>query len=348
VAQIDVSRLIDPSERKGSRGPSVAFTVRRILHGAPAGRRETLYFQLATMLDSGVPLREALFTLSEQYRGRAGAAFRRLADDVATGISLSDAMARQPESFDPLTVSMVHSGETVGRLDENLDGLAENLERTRRLVMRLVTGFIYPLLLLHAAILIPNLLVLVRSGLGPYLLACLPPLLILYSGAFALWFLHQIFRETSAYGGLLLSLPVVEKLVYARFARSLAILYQGGVPLAWAVEMAGAASGNGSVRGELDEVAIEVSAGAQLGEALRYSPRFPEMVLNMIRTGEHTGRLDATLRKVAEYYEQGAEATIERTARVLPVVAYLLVAGYIGYIVFTMWANVYGQVFSLF
>ena len=348
MSQIDVSKLIDPSERKKRRGPSLGFTVRRILRGAPAGQRETLFFQLATMIDSGVPVREALYTLSEQYRGRAGAAFRKLADDVATGVSLSEAMARQPESFDSLTVSMVHSGETVGRLDENLDGLAENLERTRKLAMRLLTGFIYPVLLLHAAILIPNLLVLVQQGIGPYVLACLPPLLILYFAVFVLWFLHQLFRETSAYGGLLISLPVVEKLVYARFARSLSILYQGGVPMARAVEMAGEASGNGSVREELDEVAVEVSAGAQLAEALRYSPRFPEMVLNMIQTGEHTGRLDATLRKVAEYYEQSAEATIERTAKVLPVLAYLLVAGYIGYLVFTMWSNVYGQVFELF
>jgi type II secretory pathway component PulF len=102
------------------------------------------------------------------------------------------------------------------------------------------------------------------------------------------------------------------------------------------------------VREEIDEVAVDVSAGTQLAEALRYSPRFPEMVLNMIRTGETTGRLDATLRKVAEYYEDSAEATIERTAKILPVIAYLCVAGYIAYVVFTMWAAVYGQILQLF
>ncbi len=323
------------------------MTVRRIFSGAPAAKRETLYFQLATMLDSGVAIREALHTLSGQYQGRAGSAFHRLADDVATGRSLGDAMSLQPESFDPLTIGMVRSGESVGRLDENLDGLAENLQRTRRLKMRLVTGFIYPLVLLHAAVLIPNVLVLLSDGLMAYVFACLPILLNHHHPVFVLWFLHQLFRETAAYGGLLLSLPVVEKLVYARFARSLAILYQGGVPLARAVEMAGEASGNGTVREELDEVAIVVSAGTQLGEALRYSPRVPEMVLSMIRTGEQTGRLDATLRKVAEYFEDSADATIERTAKILPVLAYLLVAGYIAYIVFTMWAGVYSQVFEM-
>ncbi len=348
MSHIDVSKLIDPSDRRGKRGPGLGLTVRRIFAGAPSAKRETLYFQLATMIDSGVSIREALHTLSRQYTGRAGTAFRKLAADVDTGRSLGDAMALQPESFDPLTVAMVRSGETVGRLDENLDGLAENLQRSRRLKMRLVTGFIYPLLLLHAAVFIPNVVVLFSKGLMAYLLACLPILLVLYVVVFLLWFMHQLFRETSAYGGLLLSLPVVEKLVYARFARSLAILHQGGVPLASAVEMAGAASGNGSVREELDEVAVEVSAGTQLGEALRYSPRVPEMVLNMICTGEQTGRLDSTLRKVAEYFEDSADATIERTAKILPVLAYLLVAGYIGYIVFTMWAGVYSQVFELF
>jgi len=299
------------------------------------------------MIDSGVPIRESLYTLSGQYSGRAEKVFVKLADDVATGRPLGDAMALQPESFDPLTVAMVRSGESVGRLEENLDGLAENLERSRKLLMRLITGFVYPGLLLHAAIFIPNLLVLLQQGFWAYVVACVPPLLILYGVVIGLWFGHQLFRETTAYGGLLISLPVVEKIVYARFARSLAILYQGGVPLARAVEMAGAASGNGSVREELDEVAVEVSAGSQLGEALRYSPRFPEMVLNMIRTGETTGRLDATLRKVAQYYEDSADATIERTARLLPVFAYLMVAGYIAYIVFTMWGNVYGQVLRL-
>lgn len=339
---------MDQSDRPGKRGPSVGFTLRRIFRGAPASKRETLYFQLSTMIDSGVPIREALYTLTGQYRGRALRAFGKLADDVGTGRSLAEAMALQPESFDELTVGMVRSGESVGRLEENLGGLAENLERTRRMMTRLITGFVYPILLLHAAIFIPNVLVLFSKGLGAYVAACVPPLLILYAVVITLWFAHQLFRETSAYGGLLISLPVVEKVVYARFARSLAILHQGGVPLAKAVEMAGAASGNGSVREELDEVAVEVSAGSQLAEALRYSPRFPEMVLNMIRTGETTGRLDATLRKVAQYYEESAEATIERTARLLPVIAYLMVAGYIAYIVITMWGNVFGQVFKLF
>jgi type IV pilus assembly protein PilC len=348
VSHIDVSKLMDPSDRKKKRGVDLGLTLRRIFLGAPSAKRETLYFQLATMIDSGVPIRESMHTLSEQYSGRAGTAFSKLADDVSTGRPLGDAMALQPESFDPLTVAMVHSGETVGRLEENLDGLAENLQRARRLTMRLVTGFIYPILLLHAAILIPNLVILIKEGLWAYVLACVPILLILYATFLVIWFLHQLFRETSAYGGLLISLPVVEKIVYARFARSLAILYQGGMPMARAVELAGAASGNGTVREELDEVAIEVSAGKQLNEALSYSPRFPEMVLNMIRTGEQTGRLDVTLRKVAEYYEDSANATIERTAKILPVLAYLLVAGYIGYIVFTMWMGVYGEVLRSF
>ncbi len=345
--QIDVSKLTteQPKPRTGTVNP--VRTMRRIFTGAPASRQETLFFQLATMVDSGVGIREALFTLSRQYRGRAGSVFSALANDVSAGGSLCEAMSRQPDSFNPVTLAMVETGEKVGRLEENLRQLADAFQRTRRLSMRLVTGFIYPILLLHAAILIPNLVVLFSHGLWGYVKACSFPLAAIYGTVITIWFLHQVFKETKAYGGLLLSLPVVEKLALARFARALATLYEGGLAMGQATELAGQASGNGIIREELEEAAVEIRGGIQLGAALEGSPYFPEMVRNMIETGEHTGRLEVTLRKVAEYYEDSADASIERTARILPVVLYLFVAGYIAYVVFSMWAGVYGQILSL-
>ena len=310
--------------------------------------RESFYLQLGTILDSGVPIRDGLNTLAARAAGRGGDTLRELAAAVEAGATLSHAMGLHPEAFDPYTRALVRTGELVGRLDENLREAALACRRTREARNRMLTGLLYPLVLLHAAIVIPNLVVLVTKGFPAYLWATIPAILILWGISIAMWIGHSLLRDTTVLAGLRLKIPVLRKIALARFARSLSALYEGGLPLDEAVRMAGASTGNAILASDFRATAAKLSAGASLTPSLPPGSVLPPMLRDMIATGERTGRLGETLSKAAEFFEEEAETTIERICRILPVVAYLLIAGYIAVVILGFYWAYISQILSLF
>ncbi|MHC4470220.1 MAG: type II secretion system F family protein [Planctomycetota bacterium] len=352
MAGIDVSKLMDSARPHADRGLSrFALVIRRIFSGVSKKTQEQFYFQLSTMLSSGVPIKQALTTLAEQHGGRKAAVFGGMSEGIAQGMFLSETMKRRPEVFDSLAQTLVKTGEMTGRLDENLARMGRYLERFRRVRSRMITALIYPLIILHAAVLIPNLLVLVKAGVMPYITTCAKTLIPLYLIVGFFWLVHQLLKVTRFYGEFLLSLfifgTVVKKTALARFSRSMASLYEGGVSFPKALEVAGEATGNGALREQFREVSQVVQTGVGLAEALEKVRHVPVLVKDMVRTGEHTGRLEETLRKVADYYEHEAETTVDRLARIIPVVLYLMIMGYIAWMIISFYLNYYGPLLNM-
>lgn len=162
--------------------------------------RVFFYHQLSVMLKAGLPVLGALEDMAKRGQAAARHAAGSLLRGVSRGETLAEQMARFPDQFSPLEVTAVKAGEVSGRLPETLARLAQHYEVTGRAGRRLITGMIYPLLLVHLAAIIPAApqLFMDNGGMSAFLHKALPLLLLLYAlGALAV-FMNTITKHPSA------------------------------------------------------------------------------------------------------------------------------------------------------
>lgn len=294
--------------------------------------------QLATMVDAGIPLVGALDILQEQSDNKAfGEVIARVRNDVETGSSLSDALARHRNVFSPLFVNMVKAGESSGMLDEIMDRLAEYLEKTSALNKKVKSALIYPAIVTVMAMGITLLLLLkvipVFKTIFADFGAALPkPTLVLLSisdflrkyiffmivaavaAAMAIGRYLRTERGELQKDRFLLGMPVFgtlfRKVAIGKFTRTLSTLIKSGVPILAAFEIVGKTSGNKMVEMAVENVRKSVGEGENISEPLAKSGVFPPMVTRMVSIGEHTGQLEKMLSKIADFYDQQVDAAV--------------------------------------
>ncbi|WP_374764931.1 type II secretion system inner membrane protein GspF [Yunchengibacter salinarum] len=295
--------------------------------------------QIATMVGAAAPVEEALGTVAAQAEKPAiKTVLMRVRGQVMEGHRLSEALAREPRSFDRLYRAMVAAGEGAGDLGLVLERLAEHLEKTRDMRNKVRTALIYPAalaLVALAVIVILMTFVVPRvveqfEGMGQTL-PLLTRIMISISdflAAYGLWLSggvvlagigfaralnHPAFR--GAVDRLVLRLPVIGPLVRdlgaARLARTLATLTASGAPVVDGLKAAARTVTNTVQRDALDRVVTQVQEGKSLPAALKRVDAFPPMVSYMVAAGENSGTLDRMLMKAAETME----ATFERVTR---------------------------------
>ncbi|MBN3038660.1 MAG: type II secretion system F family protein [Candidatus Omnitrophica bacterium] len=294
--------------------------------------------QLATMVDSGIPLVQALDVLAEQiekpfFKG----VVINLRDDIETGSSLSDALGHHAKIFSNLFVNMVRAGESSGMLDDILERVAEYLEKASALQRKVKSSLVYPALVVSMAIIITSLLILkvvpTFKGIFDSLGGELPKLtqvLINFSDFCRAYFLHMIIgivaflviykKVTSTPKGrlkrdkVLLRLPIfgllLRKVAIARFSRTLATLVKSGVPILNSLEIVASTSGNKVIEMAVDQVRNNIREGENIAEPLARSGVFPPMVTRMIQVGEQTGELEKMLSKIADFYEEQVDVAV--------------------------------------
>ncbi len=221
-----------------------------------------------------------------------------LLETVKAGRPLSEALT------DPYERGIVRIGEETGRLDRAFGELHRALEERRRQRDEFRSRMMYPIVVLHAVILIPPIVMLVTSGPLAYVKAVAPALTVVY-GAYA--FLRRRPPWLPIVG------PYARALNLARFLRALAFLWDAGVPLARAFDLAATVG-----------IRVDYRPGATLRETLEASGRFSPMVLGAVEVGETSGDVDGTLRKAAEVLEQEARGRLDVALRLLPLAAILL------------------------
>jgi len=295
--------------------------------------------QLATMIESGIPLVQSLEVLGSQVQSKDFCQIiQQVRDDVETGSSLSEALLRHPKAFSELYVSMVQAGESSGQLDEIFDRLATYLEKTNALRRKVQASLIYPALVtIVAALITTGLLVFVIpqfkdifESLGGELPAPTQFLLnvsnllrhhfLLMAGLGTACFFGLNAYRTKTYTGrkqwdqLLLGLPVFgelfQKVAVARFARTLATLVRSGVAILSSLEIVGKTSGNVVIEEAVTRVRSSIREGEKIAEPLAASKVFPPMVVRMIGVGEETGELEKMLTKIADFYEEEVDAAV--------------------------------------
>jgi len=294
--------------------------------------------QLATMVDAGISLMGAFDILGEQAETpHFKKVLLKVRDDIQTGSSLSESMAREPEVFSTFFINMVKAGESSGALDEILDRVASYFEKTAGLMRRIKAALVYPAIVSLMAVVITALLLLkvvpvfeeIFSGFGAELPLptqilvnvsnILRSFFFLYMGLFILaCFSLVMYIRTDkgklAFDRFMLRLPVFGKLVrkvaVSKFTRTLSTLTKSGVSILTALDIVSKTSGNKVVENAVNEVKKGIKEGERIAEPLSHHKVFPPIVVRMIAVGEETGELEKMLSKISDFYDEQVDAAV--------------------------------------
>jgi general secretion pathway protein F len=310
--------------------------------------------QLATLVGAGIPLVAALSALSEQVDApKLKSVVAKVRDRVNEGETLADSM-EEVGTFSTLYVSMVRAGEVGGTLDQVLVRLADYLESQARLRSKVGSVLIYPAVMFAFAMLvvaalvtvvlprITDLLVSMNQELPIYTRVIISTsefarsywwavLLFIAAAALALRAYVQTERGRTAFDRFKLSLPVlgrVNRVVsISRFARTLATLLTGGVPIVRALDIAEATANNTVIGRAIDAARTSIMEGAPLAKPLQASGEFPPLVTVMVDVGERSGELESMLAKIADTYDEQVETVVTRLTALLEPLLILVMVG---------------------
>ncbi|MFZ4586145.1 MAG: type II secretion system F family protein [Acidimicrobiia bacterium] len=330
--------------------------------------------QLATMINSGLPLLRALTILAEQTENKELArTVNAVRLDVERGASFSQALQKHPKAFNKLYVSMVRSGETSGTLESVLNRLSETLERQLELRRRVRSAMAYPVIVallvsfITAAMLlfiVPQFETMYRD-LGGQL--PLPTrMLLAVSNVFRSSFLIIIalgiaggfgFRKwiatekgRAAWDAIKLRVPVfgalIRKTALARFSRTLAALTRSGVPILESLDIVAETSGNSVIAKAVRATQRAVKTGEPIAKPLEQHEVFPPMVVQMMAVGEETGALDEMLDKVADFYDQEVAATVDALTSLIEPLLIVVMGGIVGTMIICLYLPMF-QIINL-
>lgn len=342
----------------------------RPAYGATQADVAAMTFHLAMLLGAGLPLSQALAALAEQTENaRLRGVVVGLARDIEEGRSLSDALARFPNLFGQVFVSMVRNGELTGRLDEALERLAEYMDRDLEIRRKIREALLYPMIVLSVAagvlavfltFIIPAFDRVYRSvGASlPLMTRMLVagsrsfraglPLIAVAGGIVVLPPVRHAIRVALAapVQRLVLRLPRVGALVksalLSRFARALGIMLRRGVPIVSALDVAGAVVGLPDFGPVVERLKRQIMEGHRLADAMRETGWFTPMVIQMTGLGEESGRLDVMLDRAATLLEREFDLQMRRFFTMLEPALTLLIGGIVGILLVALYLPIFG------
>jgi general secretion pathway protein F len=331
-------RPVEVSEANRQAQGASPWRLAALRRRVSAGDLALITRQLATLVQSNLPLDEALQATAAQSRStRIEGILLQLRSRVAEGHTLAYAMGEFPLVFNEMYRAMVKAGEHAGYLGPVLEQLADYTERRQYTGQKLKMAMIYPFILVGVAIAVITLLMVFivpeLVGIFAHTSRELPLLtrgLIVTSDFFrdwggwmflgiaALWWLARRLlrnpRRRRRWHSLLLRIPGISRLLVAldtaRFASTLSILMASGVPLLESLRIAGEVLTNLVLREHSEQVAERVQEGSSLHRALEQSGRFPPMMVHMVASGETSGELETMLERSATNQERELEMTL--------------------------------------
>jgi len=326
--------------------------------------------QLATMLTSGIPLVQSFSIISQAVENpRLKKLIINIRNDVESGTTLSEAFAKHPLYFDELYVNLVEAGESAGVLDQVLDSIASYKERMESIKGKVKKAMFYPATVLTVAISVTLLLLIlvipqfedVFQNFG----ADLPAFtrMVVNASEFmqqqgwwmiglaiaGIWGLFQLKKRNKAFAHFLdrwsLKLPIIgqvlEKSALARFASTLATTFAAGVPLVDALKTVAGATGNVVYEEAVLQIRDDVATGHQMQLAMQQTGLFPPMLIQMTAIGEEAGSLDAMLLKVANFYEEEVNNTVDALSSLLEPVIIVFIGVVVGGMVVAMYLPIF-------
>jgi len=328
--------------------------------------------QLATLIQSGLPLMRAIVIVSEQTQDKAlQRALESVVSDIENGLSFSDALKKQPDVFPPMMVSLIKVGETGGFLDRSMEQVATTYQDEVELRGKIKSATTYPMIV--AGIAVAAVIGMVTfivpifedmfSSLGGDLplptqilvtishnMKWLLPLMIVLAIGFVLWWrAHKNDPKVRAkVDPWKLRVPVFgplnRKVALARFARNLAMMVGAGVPLLQALTLVGMSANNWEVERAVDDIHESMRTGKSFAAPLSEHDVFPPMVAQMVSVGEESGALAEMLGSIADFYDKEVETATEQLASSIEP----LMIVFLGVVIGGMVISLYMPMFSIY
>ncbi len=322
--------------------------------------------QLATLIDSGLPLLRALTVLQKQERDKVlKKTIGNLSDAVQGGSTFSEGLSHHPRIFNDLYVNMVRAGEVGGVLELVLTRLAEFQEKAQKIKNKVKAAMVYPVIVMCLAIgilsfllvfIVPRFEQIFHDMLGDKPLPTITLFVIGVSNAVknhwaviifvvvALIVGMKILGRTKA-GRIFLDRvklraplfgDLIRKTAISRFSRTLGTLVTSGVPILQALNITRETAGNSIIAGAINQVHDSVKEGESIVQPLEASGAFPPMVISMIDVGEETGQLPEMLLKIAEVYDDEVDNSVAGLTSMLEPIMIVFLAVIVGTIVIAL------------
>ncbi|MBL4940690.1 MAG: type II secretion system inner membrane protein GspF [Colwellia sp.] len=317
--------------------------------------------QLATLVESGLPIEESLMAVAEQSeKNNMKSMIMGVRTKVTEGYGLAESMAEFPKVFNRLYRAMVAAGEKSGHLDKVLNRLADYTEQREQMRSQLIQALVYPVIMMVVAIgVIAILLTKVvpqivgqfehmganLPGSTQFLIASSEFLqangffMVLFIVLFMLLF-SQLLKKPKfemAYHQRMIAFPGIGKVAKglntARFARTLSILSASAVPLLESMKISGEVLDNLYIKQQVKLAADKVREGASLRLSLEQTKLFPPMMLHMIASGEKSGQLEQMLGRAADNQDKEFEALVNISLKAFEPALMVVMAGVVLFIV---------------
>jgi type IV pilus assembly protein PilC len=322
--------------------------------------------QLATLIDSGLPLLRSLNVLAKQERDKVMKnTISKVADSVQSGSTFSDALALHPRIFNDLYVSMVKAGEVGGVLELVLTRLSEFQEKAAKIKNKILAAMVYPVIVMTMAVgilcfllvfIVPRFEVIFHDLLGD---KPLPPVtrfviglsgfmqhhgLIIFGVVVAAVVLYKLIGRTRrgrlAIDNFKLRMPLFgnlnRKTAISRFSRTLGTLVTSGVPILQALNITRETAGNAAIAAAISQVHDSVKEGESIVQPMEASRAFPPMVVSMVDVGEETGKLPEMLLKIADVYDDEVDNAVVALTSMLEPIMIVFLAVIVGTIVLAL------------
>ncbi len=320
--------------------------------------------QLSAMISAGVPLLRALTALSDHVADSP--TLRKILlgiiQSVESGSTFGDALAKYPSTFNDIYVNMVRAGEAAGILDEILQRLATQQEKSMSMRKKIKGAMAYPLVLISITVaaffglmifIIPQIGKILKDlgGADAKLPLVTQVMLGISSAITSYWYIIIIVIGLGVYGflaykktkkgkyqidSILLKTPIIKKIVskvaVAHFARTFSALIEAGVAVLEALTVTSRAVGNSVYEEALVDAEVQVKNGKTLSSVIEANPLFPPIISQMLLVGEETGQTDRVLVKVADFYEEEVDTSIGSISSIIEPVMIIIMGSMVGLI----------------
>ena len=326
--------------------------------------------QMTTMMRSGVPMVQSLQMVGN---GGGNAAMsdliKKVVADIEAGASFGNALGKHPKYFDRLFVNLVKAGEQAGTLETMLDKVATYKEKSEALKGKIKKAVMYPVIVVVAAVVVSAIMLIfvipqfkdVFAGFGAELPAFTQMVINLSEWLQASWwqplmgitaigysFMYAK-RTSKAFHNFVdratLKIPVVGNILnmsaIARFCRTSSTMFAAGVPIVEAMDSVAGSAGNILYYDAIMRIKQDTSQGLQLNMAMQTTQVFPNMVLQMTRIGEESGRLEEMLGRAADYYEEQVDDLVDSLSKQIEPLIMAVLGVVVGGLVIAMYLPIF-------
>jgi type IV pilus assembly protein PilC len=310
--------------------------------------------QLSTLINAGLPLVQSLRSVLSQTQSKPfKVVISRIITDVEAGTTLANALAKHPDVFNQVFISLIAAGETSGTLDKALERIAFQQEKDAEIMSKVRGAMAYPAIVVLVMVgvvgfmvvgVLPQVESIYKDMPGASLPITTQALLAISKFVINFWWAVLIFLAVLVFattkwartgpGKLVVDKlkmkawpigPLFMKLYMARFARTATTLVSSGVPLLQVMDITSKSINNVHIEAALNRAVDKVRGGKALSDAIENDPNFLLLVPQMLRIGEQSGQIEAMLAKIADYYEKEVDQQIKTISTIIePVMMVML------------------------